>query len=219
MRSPLLKNMMTPGLNAGYITDTLLDPHAANNNLPGQQFSISRGCSRWPSRSSRIIRGRPKTHRAYVPAMVDQAQVFFEHTPAKRSDLTTSGARCLSRAMGRLSITTICRPWNDPFRQDGCSTLVPKLHRSHAGLQAPLVQELQLNGQIDKADTTATSVITADTRLAESARLIKPRVTRVYGPAPGGTEQSAELSGTAAPGLGCETLARPCGKRRPQIAL
>ena len=38
-----LEEQMTPGMKAGYITDTLLDPHAANNNMPGQQMSIAGG--------------------------------------------------------------------------------------------------------------------------------------------------------------------------------
>ena len=36
-----LESTMTPHLRAGYIVDTLLDPHAANNNLPGQQVSFA----------------------------------------------------------------------------------------------------------------------------------------------------------------------------------
>ena len=35
-----LQGEMTPQLKAGYIEDTLLDPHAANNNVPGQQMSF-----------------------------------------------------------------------------------------------------------------------------------------------------------------------------------
>ena len=43
-----LQDQMTPELKAGYIEDTLLDPHAANNNLPGQQYSIAGAYShRW----------------------------------------------------------------------------------------------------------------------------------------------------------------------------
>ncbi len=35
-----LEREMTPQLKSGYIEDTLLDPHAANNNVPGQQMSF-----------------------------------------------------------------------------------------------------------------------------------------------------------------------------------
>ena len=38
-----LEGMMTPQLKAGYIKDTLLDPHAANNAVPGQQYSLGKG--------------------------------------------------------------------------------------------------------------------------------------------------------------------------------
>ena len=42
-----LESMMTPELKAGYIKDTLLDPHAANNAVPGQQYSLTSGPLGW----------------------------------------------------------------------------------------------------------------------------------------------------------------------------
>ena len=64
-----LKDMMTPGLQAGYINDTMLDPHAANNNLPGQQLSIAGGVLAPLARS--IItnyQGRAKDPPVFVPS-------------------------------------------------------------------------------------------------------------------------------------------------------
>src|SRR5262249_52668404 len=38
-----LDGEMTPQLRAGYIKDTLLDPHAANNGVPGKEYSVTSG--------------------------------------------------------------------------------------------------------------------------------------------------------------------------------
>jgi Bacterial Ig-like domain len=65
------------------------------------------------------------------------------------------------------------------------------------GDQAPLIQELQLNGQIDDAESpTATSV--SQTTLAQRAN--NARANRVYGPAQVVQSDQPEFSGTAAPG-------------------
>ena len=37
-----LEKTMTPQIRSGYIEDTLLDPHAANNSVPGQ-YSVAGG--------------------------------------------------------------------------------------------------------------------------------------------------------------------------------
>ena len=64
------------------------------------------------------------------------------------------------------------------------------------GDQAPLVQQLQLNGQIDGAQTTATPA----TSRAAPARACRPQVVSTDQP---------EFSGTAAPGSVVRLLAQP----------
>ena len=154
-----LKDMMTPGLQAGYINDTMLDPHAANNNLPGQQLSIAGGVLAPLARS--IItnyQGKAQDPPVFVPSIVDQAQVFFEHTPAKGSELYNLWGQVPVKSNGPVvhyynltpskathSGKTGVQFWYRNF-------IVPSL-----GDQAPLVQELQLNGQIDHAQVVSST--------------------------------------------------------------
>jgi hypothetical protein len=70
-------------LRAGYLDETLLDPHAANNHAPGgRQYSVSSGLlgtiARWAIHD---YQGRAKDPLPVVPAHVNAAEVFFQHTP------------------------------------------------------------------------------------------------------------------------------------------
>src|SRR4029077_7981998 len=69
------------------------------------------------------------------------------------------------------------------------------------GNQAPLIQKLQLNGQIDQA--TLASTITSNASAGERAsanQSTAARSDRVYGPAQILQTNQPEFSGTAAPG-------------------
>lgn len=73
----------TPALGAGYVKETLLDPHAANNDAPGgRQYSVKPGLAgdlaRW------LIDGFQQKADDPLPVIradVDQAEVFYQHTP------------------------------------------------------------------------------------------------------------------------------------------
>ncbi|MBX6316709.1 MAG: hypothetical protein IRY99_27910, partial [Isosphaeraceae bacterium] len=72
----------TPQLQAGYTKVTLLDPHAANNNAPGGQYSTSSGLDGWLAR--RVIhdyQARAKDPLVSIPRYVDDAEVYYQHTP------------------------------------------------------------------------------------------------------------------------------------------
>jgi hypothetical protein len=149
----LQKEGLPPQLQAGYIEDTLLDPHAANNDLAsGKQISYAGPLAGLAEMIVPHYQGEAKDPPAYFPSIVDQANVFYEHTAA------TSGG--------------IYNLWGQvPVRSDGPTvhyynltamgvthsgkTGVPEWYRNFIaptlGQQAPLVQELQLNGQIDGA--------------------------------------------------------------------
>ena len=102
-----LEDMMTPGLKAGFITDTMLDPHAANNNVPGQQLSIAGGILAPLARS--IItnyQANAEDPPVFVPSVVDQCRFFSSIRRLEAANFTISGARCPSKATARLSITT-----------------------------------------------------------------------------------------------------------------
>src|SRR4029077_3619652 len=77
-----LESMMSPQLKAGYIVDTMLDRHAAYNHLHDQQISFA-GPLNWLAKM--IVtnyQGKANDPPAFFPSVVDEAQVFFEHTPA-----------------------------------------------------------------------------------------------------------------------------------------
>lgn len=73
----------TPALAAGYVKETLLDPHAANNHAPGgRQYSVEPGIvgdlARW------IIDGFQQEAHDPLPVVrsdVDEAEVFYQHNP------------------------------------------------------------------------------------------------------------------------------------------
>jgi hypothetical protein len=196
-----LKDMMTPELEAGYINDTMLDPHAANNNLPGQQLSIAGGVLAPLARS--IItnyQGKAKDPPVVVPSIVDQAQVFFEHTPAKASALYNYNLwgqvpvksygpvvhyYNLTPSKATHSGKTGVQFWYRNF-------IVPSL-----GEQAPLVKELQLNGQIDHAQV----VSSVSANLQSSTSQVKAaREDQAYGPEQVVQTSQPAFSGTATPG-------------------
>jgi hypothetical protein len=76
---------LPPGLKSGYTTVTLLDPHAANNGGPGRQYSIAHGPLGWVAKG--LIdhyQSKAKDPAVVVPSWVDDAQVFYQQTPASR---------------------------------------------------------------------------------------------------------------------------------------
>ena len=194
-----LKEMMTPGLQAGYINDTLLDPHAANNNLPGQQLSIAGGILA-PLAKSIITnyQGEAKDPPVYVPSVVDQAQVFFEHTAAKGNDLYNLWGQVPVKSYGpvvhyyNLTPSKVTHSGKTGVQFWYRNFIVPSL-----GEQAPIVQKLQLNGQIDHAQVVSSVPTGLNSSVNQAAT---EREDRVYGPKQVVQSNNPEFSGTAAPG-------------------
>jgi len=192
-----LESMMTPQLKAGFIEDTLLDPHAANNNLPGQQISFAgplAGLARMIVTNYQASANDPPV---FVPSVVDEAQVFFEHSQSTASGIYNLWGQVPVRSDGpvvhyynltNMGVThsgkTGVNYWYRNF-------IVPTL-----GNQAPLVQELQLNGQIDQANLAETTMMTTPSADHASAA----HSDRGYGPAQVVQTNQPEFSGTAAPG-------------------
>ena len=87
-----LSDPRTPELKSGFIEDTLLDPHAANNDIvSGQAVSFAGPLAGMAESSCPTTRPRPTTPPAYFPSVVHEAQVFYEHTAATASG-SSSGA-------------------------------------------------------------------------------------------------------------------------------
>jgi hypothetical protein len=78
-----LENQLTPQIKAGWLEDTMLDPHAANTSVPGQQYSVASNPLGWLAKSEiDRYQSEAKDPPVTVPAGVDQSQVFFQHTSA-----------------------------------------------------------------------------------------------------------------------------------------
>jgi hypothetical protein len=80
-----LEAQMTPQLKAGYIKDTLLDPHAANNAIK-EQYSTTSGMLGWLAQTEITnFQAKAKDPPVFVPSIVNDAEVFYQHTSADRS--------------------------------------------------------------------------------------------------------------------------------------
>jgi hypothetical protein len=193
-----LSSQMTPQLKAGFIQDILLDPHAANNDVPGQQMSFGGALGGLARTVVTNYQAQAKDPPAFIPAVVDQALVLFQHTQSTAGGIYNLWGQVPVKSAGALvhyynltdmgvthSGKTGINYWFRDF-------IAPTL-----GNQAPLLQELQLNGQIDNAQS---SMITSSSQgtLIEQAQ--NARANRVYGPAQSVRTNQPEFSGTAAPG-------------------
>jgi hypothetical protein len=148
---------------------------------------------------------------AFFPSSVDEAIVFFEHSQATASGIYNLWGQVPVKSEGPLvhyynltdmgvthSGKTGVNYWFRDF-------IAPTL-----GNQAPLIQELQLNGQIDNTVPPAAASI-SQSNLVQQAD--NARANRVYGPEQVVETDSPEFSGTAAPGsiirLGLSPAAKP----------
>ena len=205
-----LQHEMTPQLKAGYIEDTLLDPHAANNDVPGQQMSFGGVLGGLARVIVTDYQAEAKDPPAFFPSIVDEAQVFFEHSQSTASEIYNLWGQVPVKSDGPVvhyynltdmgvthSGKTGVNYWFRDF-------IAPTL-----GDQAPLIQELQLNGQIDNTEAASTSAV-SQSKLVE--RAINARANRVYGPAQVVQSDQPQFSGTAAPGSIIRLALSPAAK-------
>jgi hypothetical protein len=203
-----LEKSMTPNLEAGYMVDTLLDPHAANNSLPGQQISFRGPLAGLAWMIVTDYQHEAKDPPAFVPSVVDLAQVFFQHTPASAGGIYNLWGQVPVRSEGPVvhyynltdmgvthSGKTGVSWWYRDF-------VVPTL-----GDGAPLIQKLQLNGQIDNAQPSAAMGASTATIAPSEAR-----ADRIYGASRVVQTSQPEFSGTAAPGSFVRLLISPATK-------
>ncbi|WP_435015589.1 hypothetical protein TA3x_003133 [Tundrisphaera sp. TA3] len=80
-----------PEIEAGYLQDTLLDPHAANPRFPGRQYSTA-GPVGWMAKLAiDNYQSRARDPLVFIPKGVDSAQVFYQQTPADQDRGTNAG--------------------------------------------------------------------------------------------------------------------------------
>jgi len=193
-----LEREITPQLRSGYIEDFLLDPHAANNAVPGQQMSVAGPLSGLAQYEITHYQGIAKDPPVFIPSVVDEAFVFFQHSKSTASGIYNLWGQVPVKSDGPLvhyynltdmGVTHSGKTGVDWWFRD---FIVPTL-----GYQAPLVSGLELNGQIDGAQAPAIAVGDQGNLVR---RLDNTRSDRVYGPAQVVQTDQPEFSGTAAPG-------------------
>jgi hypothetical protein len=201
---------LTPQLKSGYIEDTLLDPHAANDDVPGQQASYGGILGGLAKDIVTDYQADANDPPAFIPSIVDEAQVFFEHSQATSSEIDNLWGQVPVKSDGPVvhyyNLTDIGATHSG---KTGVNYWFRDFIAPTLGDQTPLIQELQLNGQIDDAESpTATSV--SQTTLAQRAN--NARANRVYGPAQVVQSDQPEFSGTAAPGSLIRLALSPAAK-------
>jgi len=83
----------TPQITAGFLEDTLLDPHAANPDFPGRQYSVGQNPLGLIAKLAiDNYQARARDPLAFIPAQVDAAQVFYQQSPANRDHNENLGA-------------------------------------------------------------------------------------------------------------------------------
>ncbi len=80
----LLQVKEAPQLASGFIEMTMLDPHAANSHAPGYQYSIANGTEGSLARKTiNFYQWVADDPIPSIPPNVDEAQVFWQHTPVQ----------------------------------------------------------------------------------------------------------------------------------------
>jgi hypothetical protein len=189
-----LEKSMTPQLAAGWVEDTLLDPHAASNAVPDQ---ASAGGGLLGALATSIVKSyqaKANDPAVFIPAGVDAAQVFYQHNPASHDHGVNQG---LYNLWGQVPVPNLSSHPVAYYNLTGAGAThsgnygVSLWYRNFVaptlGGQAPLIRSLQLAGHIDQA-VPAVSISALDRR----------RV-RAWGPVQVVATSRAEFSGTVAP--------------------
>jgi hypothetical protein len=77
---------------AGYLKVTMLDPHAANNNIAAKQYSVSNGLLGVIARQEiNDYQSKAKDPLPVVTPNVQDAEVFYQHTPVRQTHGSNGG--------------------------------------------------------------------------------------------------------------------------------
>ncbi len=187
-----LESTMTPELKAGYIKDTLLDPHAANNGVAGQQYSLTGGPMGWLAKAEiDSFQSKAKDPAVFIPSVVNDAEVFYQHTLASQSHGANSG---IYNLWGEVPVKGPAHYYNltaagtTHAGNTGVSEWYANFVAPTLASQAPLIQTLQLDAQIDHVVATTTPSARSTARQGSLS------------PQPVVQDRRVEFSGTAAPG-------------------
>jgi hypothetical protein len=80
------------GISRGFVELTLLDPHPASNATKQAQFSTTGGLLGGIARATiSAYQSKAKDPAPYIPAIVDDAQVYYQRTPVALANETNGG--------------------------------------------------------------------------------------------------------------------------------
>jgi hypothetical protein len=191
-----LQQFMTPQIRAGYIQDTLLDPHAANNDIPAQSSTGSGFLGGLARAIVTNYQARANDPHVFIPAIVDSAQVFYQHTAASHDHGLNQG---LYNLWGQVPVPNLSGSPVTYYNLTAAGAVhsgdfgVALWYRNFVaptlGSQEPLVQTLRLSGELDGL---ATPTPVAMSRVAQ-------RRTEAWGPAQDLLDALPVFSGTSAP--------------------
>ena len=183
----------TPQLQAGYWEDTLLDPHAANPDFPGRQYSVSSGpIGTIAKLTIDNYQARARDPLAFIPSRINTAQVFYQQSPANKDHNENGGIYNLwgevpvkgNATYFNLTPSGIVHGGNNGVYAWYQYHVVPTLGNGDAGLN-----EVTLTGSASSAAPTSAATSTAiATTTASTATLTA------------GDPATPSFSGTAAPG-------------------
>ena len=151
-----LESKLTPQLKAGNIEDILLDPHAANQNVPGQQMSFGGALGGLGRAIVTDYQAQAKDPPAFFPSAVDEAIVFFEHSQATASGIYNLWGQVPVKSEGpEVHYYNLTDMGATHSGKTGVNYWFRDFIAPTLGNQAPLIGELQLNGQIDNIQPAA----------------------------------------------------------------
>ena len=169
-------NAWTPGLKAGYLKVTMLDPHAANNGVRGQQYSVSNGLLGAVARGEiNAFQSKAKDPAVVVPSNVQDAEVFYQHTPVAKSGGSNDGVYNL---WGQV-------PVHGPA--------------SYFNLTAPGISHAGKFGVFNWYEDNVVPTLGTDAPFVQTDTLAAAEVSET---AAGAGREKVEYTGTAGPGAG-----------------
>jgi hypothetical protein len=201
-----LASIEPPPMQAGYLEETMLDPHAATNAFKGPQYSVASGLLGDLARSEiKSFQAKANDPVPFVPSNVDRADVFFQHTPVSESETRFAWPGTIPRA-----------PFASPINIWGQVPVVGRANYfdltargiSHAGKFG--VQDWYRANVVPTLGEGA-PVVAANTLTIESTPTVESSATAVN---PNSAAQRVTYSGTAAPGAAVRLFAIRAGARK-----
>ena len=179
---------MPASLQRGYVEMTMLDPHAASNNVAGPQYSVSSGLMGWIAKGSiDKFQSQAKDPSPFVPSSVDRADVFFQHTSVGKTHTSNSG---IYNLWGQVPVKGVANYYN---------------------LTAPGISHAGSFGVQDWYQNNVAPTLGEGAPRVEASALSVRSLPSVNSPL--ATGDQATYTGEAAPGSTVTLRARPSGAR------